>query len=209
MAAIVPVRDVHLGFSIIFDSVKNKIIVDVDNNKGLKLNDTTGKVEVDLTTLGLISDDDGNIAKAGSDNGVLVTKDDIKDVVGEMVASATDGIDYDNLAKTLKAYLYSLATEDSDTIKWTTTDDADGDGKSGDFKLKADVKVNSSTDNAITVDSNGLMVDLGAKTEVDYTIDTTAGAEKSKIKVNGVEKSLDLEPIKDLSGNTIGYAFKA
>lgn len=198
------VTENQLGKSIYYDATADKLAVRVDGTS-VKVDATTGELSSPAATV--VSGDAGNIIYEGSDDGALLKKDDIKTIVGEMVASSTDGIDYDAINKTLQAYLYSMAGDETSTAKVTVTEDGDGDGTSGDAKIKVDVKLSQDADNDLTTKNDGLFFDLEDATTNVHTIDTTTGAEKFKTKVNNVEDSSDLVELQGLDGSHLAYAF--
>jgi len=203
------VTDHNLDYHVKYNAGLEKLEINIDGST--LTTDAAGVISVDTSALDIVvvSDDAGNVISAGSDKGAFIDGDAIKALVGEMVASATDGIDYDALTKTLTAYLTSLSAESSDTVELTYTDDGNGDGTSGDGKLVAKVKISADADNALVAKGDGLYVPAVADTTNTLELDKTADAEKLKSTVDGVEATTDLERIEDLSGNVLFYAFKA
>jgi hypothetical protein len=203
------VTDHNLDYHVKYNAGLEKLEINIDGST--LTTDAAGVISVDTSALDIVvvSDDAGNVISAGSDKGAFIDGDAIKALVGEMVASATDGIDYDALTKTLTAYLTSLSAESSDTVELTYTDDGNGDGTSGDGKLVAKVKISADADNALVAKGDGLYVPAVADTTNTLELDKTADAEKLKSTVDDVEATTDLERIEDLSGNVLFYAFKA
>lgn len=187
----------NIGHTITYDAGLDKIVVDID---GVTLKkDAGGTIQVDPTELGLVvvSTDAGNVLTAGADTGAMLTKDNLKTVVGEMVISSTDGIDYDALTNTLEATLLSMNVADSDSVDLTVTDIA------GDISIKADVKISSTAGNSVIVDSNGIYVPAVDSTTNTLTHDSATPQVVST--VDGVVANLATEDIKDMAGNIMAY----
>jgi hypothetical protein len=205
------VTDHNLGYHVKYNAGLEKLEINIDGST--LVTDGAGVISVDTSALGIVvvSDDEGNVISAGSDKGAFISGDTIKTLVGEMVASATDGIDYDELTKTLTAYLTSLSAESSDTVELTYIADGNGDGTSGDGKLVANVKISTKHDNALNVAGDGLYVPAVVIPDTTNAlgVDKTTDAEKLKSTVDDVKATTDLERIEDLSGNILFYAFKA
>lgn len=180
-----------------FNKVDGKVELSLDNNT-LVFDTEAEVIKIDTSKLGVtvVSSDDNNVVTLGTDKGAFVSPDAIKALVGEMVASATDGIDYDKVTETLKAYVTSLAVTDSNTVDLTqtTTDD-------GSIAIKADVIIDPAEDNTIVAGQKGLKVTAPA---------TTNSLTKTEVKltsnVNGVTSTLDLVGLIDINGSTIAYA---
>ena len=188
---------------IYYDSGLGKIMVKIDEDTITR--DSSGKIGVDVSALGVtvVSDDAGNIITAGTDTGAMLTADKIKAIVGEMVASSTDGIDYDALTNTLKAYLTSLAVTDTPTVDLTQTTDANSN-----IAIQADVKVSAVAGNTVEVKPDGLFVKDptgNSVQDVDLKIDESLPAFFTI--VDGVEGSIKLVDVQDLSSTHLFYAF--
>lgn len=199
------ITDVNLGVDVKYDSGTKKLYVDIDNDTIVR-HDTTGKIMVDVDALGIVvvSDDEGNLLSVGSDTGAFVDKDKIKTVVGEMVASNTDGIDYDTITKTLTAYLASLAVVDSASVDLTIVTDTNADGTDGDVSIKADVKVSASDNNGTEIKADGVYTSNVA------TVAVNSGTDTLDVKVgSGAIGSADLEEVQGLDGTVLGYLLKA
>jgi hypothetical protein len=205
------ITDHNLGHHVKYNATLEKLEVNIDDKT--LVTDDAGVIMVDTSALNLVvvSDDEGNVISAGSDKGAFVNGDTIKALVGEMVASATDGIDYDELTKTLTAYLTSLSVESSETIELTYTEDGNEDGISGDGKLVARVHVSTEEGNILQVGEDGLFVPPLEMPETNnvLSVDRTADRERLLSIVNEVEDYTELERVEDLSGNVLFYAFKA
>jgi hypothetical protein len=203
------VTDFNLGYQVKYNTEKQKLEVNIDGST--LTTDDAGVISVDTAALGIkvVSDDDGNVISVGSDKGAMLKADDIKVIVGQMVADNTDGVDYDELSKTLRAYLTDLQFDSSTTIQFGVTEDADFDGKEGDFLVTAAVKISAEAGNALEAKDDGLFIAAVADTTNTLEVDKTTDAEKLKSTVDGVEASVDLERVEDLSGNILYYAFKA
>ena len=180
-----------------FNKVEGKVELSLDNNT-LVFDTEAEVIKVDASKLGItvVSSDDNNVVTLGTDKGAFVSPNAIKALVGEMVASATDGIDYDKVTETLKAYVTSLAVTDSNTVDLTqtTTDD-------GSIAIKADVIIDPAEDNTIVVGQKGLKVTTPATTN-----SLTKTGVKLTSNVNGVTSTLDLVGLIDINGSTIAYA---
>lgn len=196
------VSEAQLGYNVLYDAEKDKLVINIDANT--IVTDDNGVLSVDASKLGIVSDDEGNIISVGSDSGAMLTKDTIKSIVGEMVAGAADGLDYDAVTETLAAYLASFAVEDSSTVDLTFIEDANGDGSNGDGKLKADVKVSADAGNAIGVKSDGLFAEDKDVTN-GSALDTSTP--KFTVQIGSDAKDFTLVELQDLDGNHIGYAF--
>lgn len=196
------VSEAQLGYNVLYDAQKDKLVINIDANT--IVTDDNGVLSVDASKLGIVSDDEGNIISVGSDSGAMLTKDTIKSIVGEMVAGAADGLDYDAVTETLAAYLASFAVEDSSTVDLTFIEDANGDGSNGDGKLKADVKVSADAGNAIGVKSDGLFAEDKDVTN-GSALDTSTP--KFTVQIGSDAKDFTLVELQDLDGNHIGYAF--
>jgi hypothetical protein len=203
------VTDHNLGYQVKYNAGLEKLEINIDGNT--LVTNGAGVISVDTSALGIVvvSDDAGNVISVGSDKGAMLKADDIKVIVGEMVADNTDGIDYDELSKTLRAYLTDLQFDSSTTIQFSSTDDANFDGKEGDFVVTAAVKISGEAGNSLEAKGDGLFVPAVADTTNALEVDKTADAEKLKSTVDGVEATTDLERIEDLNGNVLFYAFKA
>lgn len=202
------VSNAQIGYQVGYDATKDKLIVNIDNNT--IVSSATGVLSVDASKLGIkvVSDDAGNVLTVGTDTGAMLSKDDIKSVVGEMVAGTADGLDYDAVTKALTAYLASFATADTSTVALSFTDDANSDGTTGDAKLSADVKVSATADNAITVKTDGLYVkDKDVANNSSLNLSDSANP-LLDIKIGSDSKTFALEELQDLAGNHLGYIIK-
>ena len=187
----------------------NITCVDVGGTKKLALNidndtvksDENGVIYVDLDAVGVkvVSDDAGNVISIGTDTGAFLDAHKIKQIVGEMVASATDGIDYDAVTETLHAYLSNLGVTDTDTVDLTYTENEDGNNV-----LQADVKLSPAGDNTLSVDvaSGGLYV---PKVKNHSAIDTDNGT--FTVNIDGIQKVFQLTEILDCDDSVLGYMF--
>lgn len=188
---------------IFYDGGTGKIMVTIDDST--IIHNGLGKLEVDVSALNIVvvSTDAGNVVSIGSDTGAFIGKDAIKEIVGEMVASNVDGIDYDAIGKTLKAFLTSLAVTDTSTVDLTQTTDADDN-----IALKADVKVSVDVGNAVEVKADGLFVKslLGEAVQtVKTTVETYDTDAVFITEVDGVADKIALVDVQDLSGTHLFY----
>jgi hypothetical protein len=198
-----------LGSQVKYNPTTKKLELNLDGTS-LKA-DANGVISVDLNGLNIkvVSDDNGNVLQLGSDGGASLSADKIKQVVGEMVASSTDGIDYDELTKTLRAYLYSFAVQDTNTVSLVFTEDDNGDGENGDGKLTANVKISSEAGNYLEVKPDGLFVPYQGINNNSLSVDaSTEGEEKLVSNVDGLEANVALDKILDQDGNLLGYMIK-
>lgn len=201
------VTDANLGYNVNYNATLNKLEINIDDST--LTTDANGVISVDPTALGIVvvSVDGANIITGSNTTGAFLNKDTVKTIVGEMVASSTDGIDYDALAMTLKAYLASLAVTDSTSVDLTIVEDTNADGVDGDVSISASVKISPTANNAITIDAvaGGLFVPAIPATTNVHTLDTTNG--KFKTTVDGVVADTDLVQFVGLDSSNLGYAF--
>jgi len=192
-----------MGYNLTCEDVDGtkKLVVKID--KDTLKSDADGVLSVDLDALGIkvVSDDAGNVISIGTDTGAFLDAHKIKQIVGEMVAGANDGLRMDGITETLHAYLASLGVTDTDTVDLTYTENEEGNNV-----LKADVKISTADDNALTVDVDNGGLYVAPAPEQATTNESTVDAEGNLVvSINNVAIPLPTNKLVDCSGNIIGY----
>jgi len=189
-----------MGYNLTCEGVNGtkKLVVKID--KDTIKSDADGVLSVDIDALGVkvVADDAGNVISIGTDTGAYLDAHKIKAIVGEMVASASDGIEYDLIHDTLSAYLVGLGVTDTGTVDLTYTD------VSGQGSLKADVKLSHATDNAIIITEGGLYVPPAASQTITNGSTVDAGG-NLVVSINGVAKQIPTNRLVDCNDNVLGY----
>jgi hypothetical protein len=167
----------------------------------------SGELSVDTSKLNIVvvSADTGQVLTEGTDKGALLTKETFQDLVGDMVADATDGLTYDDAIGALTAAVTSALGTDTDNIDMSVTLSS-----TGVLNIKASVILDP-TDNYITSSTAGLKV--SKKTILDDVIDnlpttTNTHAVNSdtefKTTVDGTSASTKVVAVTDAFGTYVG-----
>ena len=192
------IKTTTLGEGIKFNPTSKKLEVNIDGTTIVK--DAAGKLGIDTDALGIkvVSDNAGNLISLGDDTGAFINADTIQGLVGEMVLADGDGIEYDAIAKALKATITAMAVTDSDTVDLTLTD------TDSEQAIKADVKISTTVGNKLTKDATGL---LASPATGSNAVDQTALT--MTMTVDGVAGNpIALEEVQDTEGGTLFYAIK-
>jgi hypothetical protein len=192
----------NLGDSFDLGSIEaQKVHVNIDGSS-IKRDPNTGKLRVDLGGVTLLSADTGNVLSLGSDGGLLLTNEEIQDAIGQAIMGATDGLEYDDVNNAIRVALNNMMFDDTPTtsviMKTTPGEDP---------KATIHVKIDSSADNLLQEDGNGLLVDKNDILAAMTNTHTLTSDDKFETKVGDATASTSIVEIQDAFGVHMGEMF--
>ena len=182
-----------LGSMLMIDPSTGNLVL---NNNGTLVVDDDGKIGVnpDSIDIKVVSDAEGNILSvADADSGAFLGKDAIQSIVADLVMADGDGIEYDELAKSLKATITGMAVTDTSSLDLTTSV-----AENGEVQLQGTVKIATDEGNKLVVKDTGLFI-------ADPSLEVSIADDKLSIVSGDTTKTVNLEEVQDSTGATLGY----
>ena len=182
--------------------VAGKYDVNIDNSSIMA--DANGVLSVDSSNISVVvvSADAGQVLVAGSDAGALLTKEMFQDLVGDMVANATDGLTYDDAIGALTAAVASAIGTDTASVDISVSLSA-----AGALSIKAAVKISAVADNILVGNADGLYVSGNAIASATTNEHKVITDEAFITTVNGVPAKSKLVEVTDAFGVHLGDMF--